>query len=671
MLVELLAYVGDYLSYQQEAITTEAYLGTARLRTSIRRHARLVDYFMHDGCNARVWIQIQVNAESVILKKQDNNIPTRFLTQCLNKTVIPNDQLQQVLSTYQPQVFEPLYDIVLYQANNELFFYSWGDNLCCLPKGATRATLKDNPAQRLRLCVGDVLIFEEKLGAKTGLEVDADPAHRHVVRLTKVSPEAQVQLDPQGNVEVNRSPGIPMSDPITNQLIVEIEWDAKDALPFPLCISAKTDSEHGEEIKQNISIALGNIVLADHGLTIKDEPIRDGLNDRVPPITLFKIPAPAIHPLPQSRCDSVNPLPIYPHFRPSLPSSPLTRYFPYKKTSSAMAAMQTSVQDAQPAVNLQSTLNTEVINWSPQPDLLESRANESVFVVETETDGTTYLRFGDNQYGMRPEAGMQFTATYRVGNGLVGNVGADKIVHLISGSPSITASGIIAIRNPLPAQGGVEMELNEEVRQRAPIAFRTQERAVTPKDYADTTGCYPGVRQAAATFRWTGSWRTVFLEVDRLGGLEVDTDFKTQIRQYLERYRLAGHDLEVEAPILVSLEIEMQVCVKPDYFRSDVKAALLEVFSNRILPDGRRGIFYPDNFTFGQPVYLSPIYAAAQAVDGVASLLVTTFQRQGTHSNTALKAGKLELSRLEIARLDNDPNFPDRGVLRLNMQGGK
>ena len=34
VLVELLAYVGDHLSYQQDAIATEAYLGTARRRIS-------------------------------------------------------------------------------------------------------------------------------------------------------------------------------------------------------------------------------------------------------------------------------------------------------------------------------------------------------------------------------------------------------------------------------------------------------------------------------------------------------------------------------------------------------------------------------------------------------------------------------------------------------------
>ena len=59
----------------------------------------------------------------------------------------------------------------------------------------------------------------------------------------------------------------------------------------------------------------------------------------------------------------------------------------------------------------------------------------------------------------------------------------------------------------------------------------------------------------------------------------------------------------------------MFVCVKPDYFRSHVKEGLRDLFSSRTLPDGRRGVFHPDNFTFGQPVYLSSLYAAAQSVD--------------------------------------------------------
>ena len=52
-MVETLAYAADHLSYQQDAVSTEAYLGTARSRISLRRHARLVDYTVGEGCNAR------------------------------------------------------------------------------------------------------------------------------------------------------------------------------------------------------------------------------------------------------------------------------------------------------------------------------------------------------------------------------------------------------------------------------------------------------------------------------------------------------------------------------------------------------------------------------------------------------------------------------------------
>jgi len=68
VLVELLAYVADHMSYTQDAVATETYLGTARRRISVRRHARLVDYFVHEGCNSRVWVQVEVEA-SIALPK--------------------------------------------------------------------------------------------------------------------------------------------------------------------------------------------------------------------------------------------------------------------------------------------------------------------------------------------------------------------------------------------------------------------------------------------------------------------------------------------------------------------------------------------------------------------------------------------------------------------------
>jgi hypothetical protein len=627
-LVEALAFVGDYLSYQQDATATEAYLGTARRRVSIRRHARLVDYSMHDGCNARAWVQVQVSADTGPLPK-GTQIFTRIAGQ---PPVVPDEP--RILRQAQAG-FETMHEVpMLFQAHNEMKFYTWTEQRCCLPRGATSAEL-DGHFPNLQK--GDFLMFEEVLGPDTGQPGDVDPAHRQAVRLTQ-----------QPTLAI---------DPLNNNPITEIKWGEEDALTFPLCISSRTDEEHGEKYLDNIvSMARGNIVLCDHGLTETNAPILD----TVPQPTIFR---------PTTSCDPcvrTEPISVPPRYRPVLKDQPLTFAAPFDATASAASAMGWDGHSAMPAISLSSLLNTDKATWLPKRDLLNSAANATEFVVEIDTDGAAYLRFGDDLLGKRPEAGTQFAATYRVGNGAAGNVGAESLAHTVTDLDSIRL-----VRNPLPAQGGVEAETIEDVRQRAPVAFRTQERAVTEADYAGVTERDKRVQRAAATFRWTGSWHTVFLTVDRLGGLIVDDPFKNAIRDSVERYRMAGCDLELDAPRFVSLQIEMHVCVKPDYFRSDVKAALLEVFSNRILPDGRRGVFHPDNFTFGQTVYLSPLYATAQAVVGVQSVLITKFQRQGNDATDASKNGLLPMGRLEIARCDNDPNFAERGVFVLTLGGGK
>ena len=82
-------------------------------------------------------------------------------------------------------------------------------------------------------------------------------------------------------------------------------------------------------------------------------------------------------------------------------------------------------------------------------------------------------------------------------------------------------------------------------------------------------------------------------------------------------------------------------------------------------------MFHPDNFTFGQSVWLSQLYAAAEAVDGVDSVEITQFERKGRPSPLGLQTGALTFARLEIPQLENLPNFQERGVFHLTMQGGK
>ena len=520
-----------------------------------------------------------------------------------------------------------------------------GDSNCCLPRGATEATLVGN---LFSLAAGDVLIFEEKLGPKTGDAADADPTRRCAVRLTSVSTTDFKQR--------------PLVDPLyNNQPITHITWSLDDALPFPICIS----STIGSDLITGVSIAHGNIVPADHGLWISSEP-------------LGQVPETPLAPLASAGCNCASRSPITtprPFYYPELTKSPLTFAVGYDPTASASAFLFPDVSAAIPQINLQSADN---FTWSAAPDLLSSLDNDRVFVPEIDQDGTVFLRFGDGLYGMAPDPNLAFFATYRVGNGTAGNIGRDTLGHIRFPGQPATLSGQtiseqalseIEVHNPLSGAGGVDPENMEHIRQYAPFAFQSQERCVTAEDYGQAAAQSSDIREARGTLRWTGSWYTAFVSIDPVSALT--TKLMADTTRRLDLLRMMGTDLAVEGAVIVGLLIEMEICVDPEHFQGDVFGALMQVFVSGDQCDGQSGILNASNFTFGETVYASPLIAAAQSVEGVISVTLSTFTRMDDPSIDGVAQGFLAMGRLEIPHCDNDPNHLDRGQFILHLDGGK
>jgi hypothetical protein len=665
-LVELLAYTGDHLSYYQDAVATEAYLDTARRRISVRRHVRLVDYPMHEGCNARAWVFVATDAD-LSFQPGDFYCVTGFDAAPPAGKVLTLDDLRNVPAQAY-EVFEPVAGdaaraVDLRAVWNEIHFYLWDDAECCLPSGATRATLRDEwvavdeppPAKApygyapppppdceppqppprgrgLGLEAGDLLFFEEVLGPRTGDPADADLSHRHVVRLTRVEEAV---------------------DELHDQPVLEIEWAWEDALPFPLCLSAVG----GEDCKlREVSVARGNVFLVDHGRRIEDDPA-------------------SVPPGPSAvRCEGegrVAEVPMIPgRFAPVLKQGPLTFRQPLPPRPREVPAARLLTQDprqARPQVTLAATpIVFEGVEWSAQGDLLDSGPDDLHFVAEMDDDGRAHLRFGNGETGFAPPAGTSFGFAYRAGNGRAGNVGAEAIRFLVLRNASAPGASLKA-RNPQPALGGVDPEPLADVRLLAPQAFRQDlQRAVTAEDYARLVEReFPGrVQRAAATLRWTGSWPEVLVAVDPLSAEEDVKGLLWEIRRRLHRYRRIGHDVVVKRAVSVALDVEVRVCVLPHVLRGHVEAALLEAL-------GSRGLFHPDKLTFGEGIALSRLVAAAQAVTGVESVEVTKLERLYQGPNGELEEGFLPLGPLEVARLDNDRRFPDNGRLKLTMGGGR
>jgi hypothetical protein len=657
-LVELLAYGADNLSYRQDAIATEAYLATARRRVSVRRHARLVDYHLHEGCNARVWMHFSVAG---------NDLPLAAGTAVLSRVagappvIAPASRALDEALRSGATVFETVRDDTVHADLNRLLFYTWGDEACCLSAGTTRATLRGHHP---RLAVGAALAFVEAFSPTTGTAGDADRSHRHIVRLTRVTPGQ----DPSGQLFDDPPVDAPLD-------VTHIEWHAEDALPFALCLGARAWPGLA------ISEVLGNLVLADHGRSVQDNA--DGTDPawQVPRATL-RAALPAGSP---PGCDPPQ-RPLLPlRWRPALAKAPLSHGFALAELLAvapdatdpdndsddgfcpATRLASLAARDARPLISLASTLGTHTAAWSAQRDLIASGPGATDFVVEVDDTQRARLRFGDDAHGQRPDEDTVFTPHYRIGNGRSGNVGALALAHVVS----TDSAAFLAVANPLPAFGGTEPEDVEAARRDAPQAFRTQERAVTAADYAAATERRAEVQRAAASFRWTGSWHTVFVTADRVGGLPVDAPFKRRVRRHLERFRMAGVDLAIDAPRFVALDIALHVCVGAEHFRPQVLKALRQVLSAGVQPDGRTGLFHPDRFSFGQAVYLSPIIAAAQAVPGVESVKALRFQRLVQPEPTSLADGVIPIGRLEVAQLADDPNFRERGRLEIQIGGGK
>ena len=237
-----------------------------------------------------------------------------------------------------------------YSAHNGIRLYTWGERDCCVPVGATAASLLDEcpepqetpqetgeqtpasaaggpapsgkavdqPAARgrcLNLQPGDYLLFEEVLGPRTGRPEDADPSHRHVVRLTSVAPAV---------------------DPVLGHAVLEVEWAAEDALPFPVCVSTIGPAPCCALI-ENVSVARGNVLLVDHGRRVVDE---------LPPVEVAAIQQPCEDDCPPER--ELEPAP----YHPTLSRRNVTYAAPLDADAPAAAAMIQDPREALPAISL-------------------------------------------------------------------------------------------------------------------------------------------------------------------------------------------------------------------------------------------------------------------------------------------------------------------------------
>lgn len=611
VLIDLLSAAADELSDFQDRTVQEGYLGTARRRVSLARHARLVDYHIHQGNQAGTWIALE------LAPAQQGLLGPGAVT--VRSGVSDQSPTAQTFVSRDPREVHVLL--------NRMGLYTWSDALPSLEKGATTADLRlavggqaaaDTVTNLIRGGKVRELLVQEWLNPSTGHPADRDRMKRQLLRLL------------EGNAGAAT-----LQDPLTTEFLVRVHWRPEDALLANYCFTVMCAPK-----VENVSLFHGNLLEVFHG-EVRQVEFDDPLAAPAPGAFTFERDDP----------------------RGALCRVP-PEWLAYRDTPPGGETPPRSTLE----VTVQTSAGTGT--WEEKPDLIHSDDTDEQgkhFVVETDELGRSVLRFGDGANGKRLPDQARVKVRYQAGFGPDGNVGADSITRIVAGPPLLDHA---SCWNPFEATSGRPPEPVEKIIRRAPEMFRFRQlRAVTLEDYIRRAEELPEVSRASAAYGWTGSWRAVRLAIDPKGGLTLDESLRQKLAAHLDAVRLIGEDLELRPPVFVPLEIHVSLCVAPGFWPQDLRFSIEQEFSTGFTPDGRMAFFHPDAWTFGQALHASEIFGRLQAIPGVEHVLHVTLKRW---NHPAGKTAELiAVQSHEIILVKSDPDHMEEGFIDFELKGGR
>ncbi|MEM8961668.1 MAG: putative baseplate assembly protein [Acidobacteriota bacterium] len=288
----------------------------------------------------------------------------------------------------------------------------------------------------------------------------------------------------------------------------------------------------------------------------------------------------------------------------------------------------------------QDTLEVRVdgVLWQRVDTLFAQAAEDLVYTLRIDDDGTTRVQFGDGINGARVPSGEEnVVGSYRSGTGLEGNVDADSL-QLLQTRPL----GIAEVTNPLPASGAAPRDDVEQARANAPVNVRTLGRIVSLSDFDDFTLTFAGISKVRCQ-RLAG----IHLTVAGVGGAAVTpgSSLYDNLFRAIEVARLPGPPLTLQSYEPLPVRIEAQIVVDTRFRSEQVLAAVEAAIETTFAFDQR---------DLAQPFYAAQVIPVMQAVRGVEAVDLDAFyvgDTPGISSLLQAREARLEGGRIRPAQM--------------------
>ena len=283
----------------------------------------------------------------------------------------------------------------------------------------------------------------------------------------------------------------------------------------------------------------------------------------------------------------------------------------------------------------QSTLQVSAngVTWTEVPSLYNQAQTAQVYATLNQPGGSTKILFGDGVEGSTLPTGQNnVQATYRVGLGSAGNVGAGSITTLID--RPVGVSGVI---NPEAATGGQDAQSIDDVRANAPLSVLTLGRAVSISDYQNYAATFAGIAKAQAMWINNGPGRGVFLTVAGVNGAALPPGNPTlaNLIASLKNYDNPLISIHAVSFLETLFRFEADIAYDPAYDPKAVQAAVTASLTQNYSFAAR---------SFGQGVSTGEIAALIQGIPGVIGVNVTKLKIVATSGAGDLNAGNYSVS---------------------------
>jgi hypothetical protein len=304
--------------------------------------------------------------------------------------------------------------------------------------------------------------------------------------------------------------------------------------------------------------------------------------------------------------------------------------YPLKKKP--LTYLPSSDPEGLAAVKSTLTVTVNGVAWNEQPNLTQSGPDAQDFTTTLDDTVQTTIVFGDGFNGARPPSGANIHARYRKGLGGAGNLPADSIQQLVDSIPNLKK-----VTNPVPSSGGSDADSPAQIRAAAPASLRTFSRAVSAPDYAALALNFPGISKATAI--WVVSdpvtSQAVAHPYVQLTVATPDetpikgTLFASNLRSFLDNHRDPNVLLRFQDFNPIHIELLIEIEIDSHFPQNATLGRVQAVLNPGENPDGSFGYFAFQNLQFGQPIFLSAVYATVQNIPGIANTTITGLRRVG------------------------------------------